>query len=594
MTQPIVLVTGCTEGGIGEFSLDNQPESDANEVNYALGYGLCKQFSLKGCRVYATARRVENMSGLEDPEPTSFSEFKCVKIALDVTDQNSIQTAVQKVIAEAGRIDILINNAGMPGVGALMDISYAEAHACMETNVFGTLSMCQAVATHMIKQGSGKIVNIGSVAGYVSPPWAGIYAMSKAAVHSMSDVLRLELKPFGISVTVVAPGAIKSNFGKNATKQVSIPENSFYTSVAQRIYDRANMSQNSTPADVFGAEVARRVLRPSPPSYITYGKLSMVYAGMNKNYSFEPPPSVSRSAHLSFTDKCLWFEVDTDSEIAHTLRRFGPSCIISFSSEAIRFIKYSDDLSGVQTIIKAEAPSLVSNYRVESSQNNEINLVIELDGLMQATKMAQGCTNIQLQLRRNEQQPFLDWSMTSTNRAGSNCSVNCETTVTLLTADQMRRAQEPLVTAPNVNILLPDLMTLKQQTLRLQTFSEYIDISANKSGELKFGIDTDMATMEMKFTHQDNPQIAGQSPPRNEEDREEFYTVRAKTEDIANFLDAYQLEPENAVCSITDRTRLVFFLYSNIAKFQSQNAPVLNTTLNSLVALTCHVPVYIE
>lgn len=109
-------------------------------------------------------------------------------------------------------------------VGALMDIDLKVAQQCVNTNVFGTLAMSKAVAAHMAKKGSGKIVNIGSVVGYVSTPWAGIYALSKAAVHSMSDTLRLELKPFGIQVVVVAPGAIKSNFGSAGAKTVNVPE----------------------------------------------------------------------------------------------------------------------------------------------------------------------------------------------------------------------------------------------------------------------------------------------------------------------------------------------------------------------------------
>lgn len=109
-------------------------------------------------------------------------------------------------------------------VGALMDIDLQLAHQCVNTNVFGTLAMSKAVALHMAKQGSGKIVNVGSVVGYVSTPWAGIYALSKAAVHSMSDTLRLELKPFGIQVVVVAPGAIQSNFGNAGAKIVNVPE----------------------------------------------------------------------------------------------------------------------------------------------------------------------------------------------------------------------------------------------------------------------------------------------------------------------------------------------------------------------------------
>ena len=115
------------------------------------------------------------------------------------------------------------------GVGPLLDIDMAEARKCVEVNCFGTLAMCRAVAPHMIRRGSGKIANVGSIVGYASTPWAGIYSMSKAAVHSMTDVLRMELSPFNIQVTVIAPGSIKSNFGKNATNSVSIPDSKSFS-----------------------------------------------------------------------------------------------------------------------------------------------------------------------------------------------------------------------------------------------------------------------------------------------------------------------------------------------------------------------------
>ena len=110
------------------------------------------------------------------------------------------------------------------GVGPLLDIDLDTARKCVEVNVFGLLAMSRAVAKHMVKRGSGKIANVGSIVGYASTPWAGIYAMSKAAVHSLTDTLRMELAPFGIQAVVIAPGSIKSNFGKNSTNMVSIPE----------------------------------------------------------------------------------------------------------------------------------------------------------------------------------------------------------------------------------------------------------------------------------------------------------------------------------------------------------------------------------
>lgn|SRR5690349_18532038 len=95
----------------------------------------------------------------------------------------------------------------------------------------------------MIRQGSGLIANVGSVTAYLSTPWGGLYAASKAAVHSISDALRMELAPFGVKVSVVSPGAIKSNIGDNNLKAFHLPEKSFYQSVIKYVMARANASQ---------------------------------------------------------------------------------------------------------------------------------------------------------------------------------------------------------------------------------------------------------------------------------------------------------------------------------------------------------------
>ncbi|KAI8995030.1 hypothetical protein BDB01DRAFT_775094 [Pilobolus umbonatus] len=185
---------------------------------------------------------------------------------------------MKKINDTTGTIDILVNNAGAPAVGALLDIDMEVATQCINTNLFGTLAMCKAVGPSMIKRGKGKIVNVGSIMAYAGTPWAGIYCASKAALHSMTDSLRLELQPFGVQVIVVAPGAITSNFGTAGAKLVKVPEDSFYASVTNYIVARAGMSQDSsTPTDVFATHVTRKVLSSNPPHYITYGSKSTIF-----------------------------------------------------------------------------------------------------------------------------------------------------------------------------------------------------------------------------------------------------------------------------------------------------------------------------
>ncbi|CAO3660039.1 unnamed protein product [Umbelopsis ramanniana] len=249
--KPVVVVTGCSQGGIG--------------------YNLCQQFAAKGCRVFATARRMNAMDGLE--------AFGCEKVSLDVTDVASIEKAVAEIYEKAGHVDILVNNAGAHAIGALLDTDMAAARHCLEVNVFGTLAMCKAVGHRMAERGSGKIVNIGSVVGYVSTPWAGIYCLSKAAIHSMTDTLRMELKPFGVHVMVVAPGSIRSNFGDAAIATISLPVGSLYRQYKAVINGRANASQGprATPTEVFAKQVVQTVLKRSPPRYFTFGHLTPLF-----------------------------------------------------------------------------------------------------------------------------------------------------------------------------------------------------------------------------------------------------------------------------------------------------------------------------
>ncbi|CAO3678493.1 unnamed protein product [Umbelopsis vinacea] len=249
--KTVVVVTGCSKGGIG--------------------FNLCEQFAEKGCLVFGTARRLEAMDGLE--------AFGCQKVLLDVTDEDSITKGVQEIYEAAGHVDILVNNAGTHAIGALLDTDMAAARHCLDVNVFGTLAVCKAVGRRMAERRSGKIVNIGSVVGFVSTPWSGIYCLSKAAIHSMTDTLRMELKPFGVDAMVVAPGSIKSNFGEVAKSTISLPAESLYRKFRKSIEARAIASQGpkATPTNIFAKKVVNAVLKTHPPSYFTYGHFSTLF-----------------------------------------------------------------------------------------------------------------------------------------------------------------------------------------------------------------------------------------------------------------------------------------------------------------------------
>lgn len=254
MAQKVVLITGCSEGGIG--------------------YALCQEFARKNCIVYATARRLESMASL----PESIK-----KISLDVLSVDSCRAAVDEVIREQGQIDVIVNNAGAGGTGALLDADVETdegAKATFETNVWAPIRMCKLVVPHMIEKRSGLVINIGSIVGNVATPWSGVYSASKAALHSLTETLRMEVKGFGVNVLLVAPGAITSQFGKKQMGSFKMPEDTLYRDVADEIAKRAEISQrqdHTTPASVLASGIVARALRASPAKYYTAGGKSWVF-----------------------------------------------------------------------------------------------------------------------------------------------------------------------------------------------------------------------------------------------------------------------------------------------------------------------------
>ena len=247
-SKQVVLITGCSSG---------------------IGEALSREFHKHNCYVFATARRIESLEqlrkeGLETEQ-------------LDINNREEINRVVAAVLKKAGRIDLLINNAGYALIGPTIELTDSQLRAQLETNVFSPLALIRAVAPGMKNNGKGKIVNIGSISGVVSTPFSGAYCASKAALHSLSDALRMELTPFGIKVITVQPGAIKSHFGKTASKVANdlIKPDSWYKSVQTKIIGRAKLSQiNATSANVFAANLVNIVLKENPPAIIRLGKKS--------------------------------------------------------------------------------------------------------------------------------------------------------------------------------------------------------------------------------------------------------------------------------------------------------------------------------
>ena len=187
MTQrsPVVLVTGTSSG---------------------IGKAIAGAFAAKGFEVFGTSRnphRSEPIAGVE-------------LVALDVSDAASVAAAVSTVIERAGRIDVLVNNAGVGVFGAAEESSIAQAQELFDTNFFGLIRVTNEVLPHLRAQRSGRIVNIGSVLGFLPAPYGALYAASKHAVEGYSESLDHETREFGVRVSVVEPGYTDTSFDTNA------------------------------------------------------------------------------------------------------------------------------------------------------------------------------------------------------------------------------------------------------------------------------------------------------------------------------------------------------------------------------------------
>ncbi|TVT98258.1 hypothetical protein EJB05_56478, partial [Eragrostis curvula] len=247
--RAVVLVTGCSEGGIG--------------------HAMARAFAAAGCAVVATARSRASMRGLDG----------CLLLELDVRSDESARAAVADTLREHGRVDVLVNNAGIHLVAPLAEVPMDSFHQVFDTNVYGAMRLIQAVIPHMIERRKGTIVNVGSIVALAPGPWAGAYSASKAALHALSDTLRLELKSFGINVMIVAPGGTKSNLGSSsAAKYDQIHDWKYYKKYDASLRARTDVSQGpgSTPAEELAEKVVAFVLKKHPPAWLAYGQFSAI------------------------------------------------------------------------------------------------------------------------------------------------------------------------------------------------------------------------------------------------------------------------------------------------------------------------------
>ncbi|MGH8438568.1 MAG: SDR family oxidoreductase [Pseudomonas sp.] len=242
--MPSVLITGCSSG---------------------IGLALAQAFNTAGYEVWATARKADDVQRLAE---AGFNARQ-----LDVNDQAALAQLADELAQRSHGLDVLINNAGYGAMGPLLDGGVEAMQRQFETNVFALVGVTRALFP-ALRRSKGLVVNIGSVSGVLVTPFAGAYCASKAAVHALSDALRMELAPFGVRVMEVQPGAIASQFASNAGREAEqlIAEHSPWWPLREGIRARARASQDKpTPASDFAQGLLKAAQQPQPPALLRLG-----------------------------------------------------------------------------------------------------------------------------------------------------------------------------------------------------------------------------------------------------------------------------------------------------------------------------------
>lgn len=243
--QKVAIVTGSSSG---------------------IGFETSLTLARNGFHTYATMRNMEGEKSKPLTEVAKNEKLQLRAIELDVDNDKSVIDAINTIVEERERIDVLINNAGYALGGALEDSSMDEIKAQFETNFFGAVRATKAVLPVMRRQGAGKIVNITSMGGRIAIPLSSSYHGSKFALEGLSESIRYELEPFGIKVILIEPGAVGSKFWKNIKiAKSSSDSNSPYTQFGNKILKAyEQMEQNTISPSVVAKTILDAVTSNNP------------------------------------------------------------------------------------------------------------------------------------------------------------------------------------------------------------------------------------------------------------------------------------------------------------------------------------------
>jgi len=233
-----------------------------------IGLSIAQHLSLKGHRVYGISR-------------TKLHEKNVKSIQADVTQFEQLQAAYQDIFQIEGKIDILINNAGMGISGAIEDTSYEDANYLMQVNFMGVFNSTKAILPLMRQSGGGKIINMSSVAGRLAIPFQAFYSSSKAAVNTFTEALANEVAPYKIQVCSVMPGDIRTGFTKNRKKNMHVSD-CYRRRVDKSVAVMENDECNGMDPEVAAKTIDRLVQKKKMPLYKTVGFKYKIFVLLHK------------------------------------------------------------------------------------------------------------------------------------------------------------------------------------------------------------------------------------------------------------------------------------------------------------------------
>src|ERR1700744_2865671 len=232
MKERVVLVTGASQG---------------------IGKAIAEKFAQRGDRVFGPARR---------PESVPWAAGTLLR--LDVQEESSVAQCMETILSQAKRIDVLVNNAGITIPGAIEELSLAQVKAVFETNFFGVVRMTQAALPAMRRQGVGRIVNIGSVGGFLPMPFQAVYAATKHALAGWTETLDFEVSRFGVRAILIQPGFIRTEIDRNSVPEPFI--DSVYEDERSRVVAKMRQSIENGDDPVKVAEAVLQAATAKVPN----------------------------------------------------------------------------------------------------------------------------------------------------------------------------------------------------------------------------------------------------------------------------------------------------------------------------------------